>query len=201
MKFIGITGGVGAGKSAILEYIKKHYVCRIYLADEVAHLVKQKGTKCYEKLVLCLGKDVLDEDGEIDKKKMAAKIFADDALLKNVNALIHPAVKEYLLTQLEEATAENKVELFFVEAALLIETGYKAIVDEMWYIYADRNVRRERLMQTRGYSAEKVDNIMKQQLSEEEFRQAADFVIDNSTTLEETYRQIDEKLEAYTWRE
>ena len=201
MKFIGITGGVGAGKSALLEYIRKHYLCRIYLADEVAHLVKQKGTDCYEKLVECLGPDVLDEDGEIDKKKMAAKIFSDDALLKKVNSLIHPAVKEYLLEQLRILKSEKDVELFFVEAALLIETGYKALVDEMWYIYADENVRRDRLMKSRGYTSDKVDSIMKQQLSEEKFREAADFVIDNSSNLEDAYHQIDKKLEAYTWRE
>lgn len=201
MKFIGITGGVGAGKSALLKYIEKHYKCRIYLADEVAHLVKKKGTACYEALVECLGKEVLDEDGEIDKKKMAAKIFADEELLNKVNGLIHPAVKEYLLEQLKIASMDEEVELFFVEAALLIETGYKALVDEMWYVYAEENIRRQRLMESRGYSPEKVENIMKQQLSEKQFKEAADFVIDNSFTLESAYRQIDRRLEAYTWRE
>ena len=76
MRLIGVTGGVGAGKSSILEYIKKHYKCRIYLADEVAHLVKEKGENCYYRLVELLGEEVLNpENGQIDKKKMAAMIF------------------------------------------------------------------------------------------------------------------------------
>ena len=75
MKFIGITGGIGAGKSEILSYIRKHYICEIYLADEVAHLVKEPGTKCYEKLIELLGKEILSPDGQIDKGKMAGRIL------------------------------------------------------------------------------------------------------------------------------
>ena len=198
MRFIGITGGVGAGKSEILRYIQKNYLCEIYLADDVAHEVKKKGTACYEKLVALLGKDVLQEDGEIDKKKMAAKIFADKSLLEKVNALVHPAVKEYLLDHLMKARAAGKVDLFFVEAALLIEAGYGEFVDEMWYIFAQQSVRRKRLKEARGYSDEKIEQIMKAQLSEEEFRANCDFVVDNSGDLEKTYEQISRRLEAYT---
>ena len=101
-----------------------------------------------------------------------------------------------------EAALENPdIELFFVEAALLIEAGYKELVNEMWYIYADSNVRRKRLMYSRGYSEEKIQNIMDNQLTEEEFREACDFVIDNSGLLADSYRQIDKKLEAFTWQE
>ena len=194
MKFIGITGGVGAGKSSILEYIRANYPCEIYLADEVAHEVKKPGTKCFQKLVKLLGKDVLDETGDIDKKCMAAKIFADDTLLEKVNAIVHPAVKEYLLNRLEEAKGKGKVKLFFVEAALLIECGYGQLVDEMWYVHAKKSVRKKRLMESRGYSAEKVKQIMAAQLSEEEFRKNSDFVIDNSGELEDAYKQVDLRI-------
>ncbi|MCR5499606.1 MAG: dephospho-CoA kinase [Acetatifactor sp.] len=194
MKFIGITGGVGAGKSAILTYIREHYPCEIYLADEVAHEVKKPGTACFRKLVQILGKDVLNEDGDIDKKRMADKIFADETLLLKINAIVHPAVKEYLLKKLEKARKKGTVKLFFVEAALLIECGYKELVDEMWYIYAKKSVRKERLMQDRGYSEEKVRQIMAAQLTEKEFRAGSDFVIDNSGELEKAYRQIDRRL-------
>ena len=127
--FIGITGGVGAGKSAILAYIKKHYRCEIYLADEVAHEVKEPGTVCYKRLVDLLGAGILAKDGQIDRAAMAAKIFADASLLEQVNGIIHPAVREYLLERLEAAERNSDVELFFVEAALLIEAGYKELVD------------------------------------------------------------------------
>lgn len=201
MKFIGITGGVGAGKSEILSYIRKHYLCEIYLADEVAHEVKRKGMPCYHRLVELLGEDSLAPDGEIDKGIMAQKIFAEESLLEKVNAILHPAVKEYLMERYRRALAEGKAELFFVEAALLIECGYGTLVDEMWYIYADEAVRRERLKKARGYSDEKIDQIMQAQLGEEQFRAGSDFVIDNSGDLEWTYRQIDERLEAYKWQQ
>jgi dephospho-CoA kinase len=201
MRFIGITGGVGAGKSKILAYIKSHYLCEIYLADEVAHLVKKKGTECYERLVELLGLEILGEDGEIDRLVMAERIFRDADTLEQVNAIVHPAVKEFLLARLAEARDNPEIELFFVEAALLIEDGYGELVDEMWYIYADEDIRRRRLSEKRGYSDEKITRIMDSQLSEKRFQKECDFVIDNSGELAESYRQIDKKLEAFSWRE
>lgn len=197
MRFIGITGGIGAGKSEILKFIREHYKCEIYLADEVAHLVEQPGTGAYEALLKLLGRDVAGADGQIDKGAMASRIFGVPALLKQVNDIIHPAVKEFLLKRLEAARQAGETELFFVEAALLIEGGYLGLVDEMWYVYADEAVRRQRLKASRGYSEEKISRIMASQLSEERFRENCDFVIDNSGELAESCRQIDERLAKY----
>lgn len=200
MKIIGITGGVGAGKSEILSYIKKHYFCEIYLADQVAHEVEKKGTSCYYQLVELLGEDILAPEGEIDKKQMANKIFLTPGLLEKVNDLVHPAVKEYLLDKMDKAKNKPEVELFFIEAALLIECGYGSLVDEMWYIYAEEQVRLHRLMENRGYSLEKSKAIMSKQLSHDMFLQNSDFKIDNSGELSESYKQIDQKLEDFSWR-
>lgn len=201
LHFIGITGGVGAGKSELLQYIKKHYKCKIYLADEVAHEVKKPGTKCHAQLVELLGPDIEAAGGQIDKGKMAEMIFADPGLLERVNAIIHPSVKDYLLAEYERAERNQEVELFFVEAALLIECGYGQLVDEMWYVHAGAEVRRERLKSARGYSEEKIAQIMSSQLTETGFRSASDFIIDNSGDLQDSFKQIDERLEAFTWQE
>ena len=201
MRFIGITGGVGAGKSEILDYIRKHYSCEIYLADQVVHLVKQPGTKAYQALLSLLGQDVAGRDGLIDKGLMADRIFADPSLLEQVNGIIHPAVKAFLLERLERARVAGQVDFFFVEAALLIEGGYLALVDEMWYIYADEAVRRQRLKASRGYSEEKIARIMSSQLGEAQFRESCDFVIDNSGELAESCRQIDRRLSGLKCRE
>lgn len=200
MRLIGITGGVGAGKSEILQYIKKHYKCEIYLADQVAHEVQSPGQPCYQKIVELMGAGILQDDGTIDRAKMASRIFIEKELLLKVNALVHPAVQNYLLDRVKEAGQNPEVELFFIEAALLIETGYKEIVDEMWYIYADEKVRRNRLEANRGYTPQKITQIMDKQLSEEAFREACDFVIDNSGVLEDSFRQIDERLKTYSRR-
>lgn len=201
MRLIGITGGVGAGKTTVLEYIRAHYRCRIYLADEVAHVVKEPGQPCYQALVSLLGGEILEEDGRIHKGRMAERIFRDEGLLERVNAIVHPAVRDYLLEKIEEARREGQVELFFIEAALLIECGYGEIVDEMWYIHASEEARRKRLAESRGYSPEKIEQIMGNQLTETEFREGSDFVIDNSGAPEESYRQIRGRLEGYTWRQ
>ena len=201
MRFIGITGGIGAGKSKILGYIKQQYRCEIYLADEVAHLLKQPGTGCYKALLALLGPDAAGADGQIDRQVMADRIFAAPRLLEQVNEIIHPAVKAFLTERFKEAENAGKVELFFVEAALLIEAGSGAMVDEMWYVYAEEAVRRKRLRLLRGYSEEKISHIMSHQLTEERFRENCDFVIDNSGSFQESCRQIDRKLEAFTWQE
>lgn len=197
MKVIGITGGVGSGKTALLNYIRQNYKCRILLADETAHKVKEPGQSCYEKLVMLLSPDILNEDGTIHKGKMAARIFESKELLTQVNQIIHPAVKERILEEIKKAKEAGGIDFFFVEAALLIECGYLNLVDEMWYIYAREEIRRKRLGASRNYSDEKIDAIMKSQLSEEGFRQHCTFVIDNNGDLEAACRQIDRKLGEY----
>lgn len=94
----------------------------------------------------------------------------------------------------------RKILLFFVEVTLLIENGFDKICDEMWYIYTEESVRRERLTRSRGYSAEKINAIMRGQLSENVFRKNCQVVIDNSGSLAESIRQIDQILEAYQWQ-
>lgn len=196
MKLIGITGGVGAGKSAILSYLQENCNCRVELADLIAHKVKEPGQPCYKALVELLGQEVLDADGTINKGRMADIIFSDDEKLTAVNAIIHPAVKTYFLEEVEKERNIGKIDYFFLEAALLIEDGYEKIMDELWYIYATPDVRVKRLKESRGYSEEKIQSIMAEQLSDEEFRKACAFVIDNSYSLNETYEQIDRKLRA-----
>jgi dephospho-CoA kinase len=199
MHSIGITGGVGAGKTEILKYIRKHYLCEIYLADEVANEVKEPGHPCYDQLLKLLGKGILDKEGKIDRIAMAAKIFMNKALLDKVNALIHPAVREYLLEKIKLGKENPGLELLFIEAALLIEAGYKDKVDEMWYIHADESIRRQRLAEDRNYSQERITQIMQRQLEEETFRRECDVVIENNGSLEDCYRQVDRRLEAFTW--
>lgn len=194
MLTIGITGGVGCGKSKVLEYIKNNYNCKIILSDDVANQIKEPGEACYEPLIKLLGNDILGEDSYIDKKKMAAKIFADESLLQKVNDILHPAVKEYILATKADEAKKGEIDYLFVEAALLIECGYNEHVDEMWYIYASVQERTRRLKESRGYSDEKIKAIMDAQLSEEQFRAGSDFVIDNGGSLESTYEQIRTKL-------
>ena len=194
MKIIGITGAIGAGKSEILSYLKLRYECFVLEADKVAHQLMQPGEMVYQELIALLGADILLENHEIDRKKMAEKIFSNPDFLIKVNSLVHPAVKRRIKEEIVRESANGRT-YFIIEAALLIEDHYDEIVDELWYIYATKEEREQRLIKARGYSKDKIISIEIQQRSEEEFRRACDFVIDNNGTLAETYAQIDKKME------
>ncbi len=190
MRTIGITGGVGAGKSAVLEYLKNKYQAYLIVADELAKELEEPGGVCYDELVMEFGKRILSEDGKIDKKAFAELIFSDSKALSKVNAIVHPAVKREILKRMEDQR-ESGTKLFVLEAALLIEEGYDRILDELWYIYAPEEVRRERLRTTRGYPDEKIDAIILSQKSEEEFRLVCRYTVDNGGTLAEMQMQVD----------
>ncbi|MFI3238256.1 MAG: dephospho-CoA kinase [Lachnospiraceae bacterium] len=191
MKVIGVTGGVGSGKTTLLQEIQKKYSCKILLADVIANELKQKGQVCYNPLVKLLGNVVLDENAEIDKLKMAGLIFANEKLLEQVNEIVHPAVKEYILSEIDSVENQNQYEFLFVEAALLIEAGYKDYLETLWYIHARYDIRVARLQQGRGYSSQKIQSIVSKQLSEELYQNNSDIVIDNSGELSLTMMQID----------
>ncbi len=197
MKTIGITGGVGAGKSLVLNYIKNHYCAKIYMADDIANLLKEPGQSCYQPMIDLLGEDILDADKCIDKAKMAERIFSEGDLLQKVNAVIHPAVKAYVLSEIDTEHKKGEHDFFILEAALLIEEHYDEILDELWYIRADEEVRSERLKASRNYSDDKIRNIMNNQMSDAVFMEHCKVIIENNGDLEKTFRQIDEKLGEY----
>ena len=196
MKFIGITGGVGAGKSAILDYLSKKENTRVMLADEIAHELMEPGTACYQELAKAFEhEDFFFEKGGFDRGKLAAVIFSDPQKRQQLNEIVHPAVKEYVLEQVQ-IEKNNHLSILVLEAALLIEEHYDTICDELWYIYTTRENRRSRLKASRGYSDEKIDGIFASQLSEEEYQNACRVVIDNNSTLEKSYEQIEQALQS-----
>ncbi|MBO5259103.1 MAG: dephospho-CoA kinase [Agathobacter sp.] len=198
MRFIGVTGGVGAGKSAILSYLEQKPRTKVMLADEIAHFLMEPGTDCYEALRKEFASEpIWQEDGHFDKEALGKMIFSDPDKRDRLNGIVHPAVKEYVRQQQKLESEKGELDLLILEAALLIEEKYNEICDELWYIYTDSNIRRLRLKESRGYSDEKIDNILASQLSEEEYRKACQFVIDNNGTFEESAAQIENALRRY----
>ena len=190
MRVIGITGGVGAGKSSVLSVLEKECACRIIIADEAAKKLQEPGKECFRELVSAFGDVILDSEGRIDKAGLAKVIFDDPGARQRVNSIIHPAVNKYITDVINEERQKNSVEFLFIEAALLIECGYDDICDELWYVYAPEGSRRERLKETRGYSDEKITSILEAQLSEEDFRKHCDEVIDNDADEESMTEEI-----------
>lgn len=193
MLTIGITGGVGAGKSLIMDILQNRYGAFVLKADEAAHLLEEPGEDCYNKLLDTFGNGILAKDGHIDKFKFASLIFSDEDKLKAANAIIHPAVRVYIIDAMERERAKG-TGIFALEAALLIEEHYDEILDELWYIYVPVDIRRQRLKSSRGYTDEKINNIFSSQLPEEVFRKYCRYTVDNSGSVEHTSDQIDALL-------
>jgi dephospho-CoA kinase len=195
MKFIGITGGVGAGKSAILSYLAEKPGVRVMLADDIAHELMEPQTACGREIAETFAdEDIFSGDGSFDRGKLAACIFGDAAKREILNGIVHPAVKEYVRKQLDLERQRGQLSWLFLEAALLIEEHYDAICDELWYIYTSEANRRARLAASRGYSDAKIDGILKSQLDEAEYRAHCSVVIDNNGTPEQAFEQIDKCL-------
>lgn len=194
MKTIGITGGVGSGKSEVLRFLEETYGAVVCEADKMAHQLQMAGTHCYEKIVEYFGEEILGPENEIDRQRLGAVAFADPEKLQFLNRLIHPEVKKSFLKQMEEENGRG-TKLLIIEAALLLEEHYEEICDELWYIYTEKDIRINRLKEARGYTEERCEEIMQNQNPDEVFRAKCDRVIDNSGNFENTKRQIEEILE------
>ena len=195
MKIIGITGGVGAGKSTVLDHLEKQYNACVLQADKIGHLVMEPGGICYGQVIALFGKQIIKNDKTIDRKMVSDVVFAHEEMRQKLDDIIHPAVISYILDKIEEQKKAGCT-LMIVEAALLLEDHYDAFCDKVWYIHTDQEIRIERLMSSRGYTREKAENIIARQATEGFFREHADYIIQNNGDLDETWRQIEEGIRA-----
>ena len=190
MKVLGITGGVGAGKSTVLAYLQALPGVRVVQADEVGHLVMEPGTDAFRKIREHFGTGILTGDGKIDRAALARIVFSDSRELDWLNSVIHPAVKQWIRGEIRKAESGGDCRLFVIEAALLIEDHYEELCEEFWYIYTKPELRRERLKASRGYQDEKIDAIFANQQTDAVFRSCCQEVIDNSKSPEDTVNQV-----------
>ncbi len=195
---VGVTGGVGCGKSAVMDILKEEFGAEIILADNVGHEVMDPKEDSYLRIIEHFGTDMISDNGEIDRKKLGAYVFNNEAELEVLNSIIHPAVKKRILERIEKISEESAGEPFIaIEAALLLEDNYDEICDKIIYVYADEEVRRQRLKESRGYSDDKIDSIMKNQMSEEEFTKRCDDLLDNSKDIAFTRNNLQKIVDKY----
>ena len=193
---IGITGGIGSGKSVVTSLLKEKFGVAVIDTDGVGHEVSEKGRPAYVKIVETFGNTILTEDGSIDRKKLGSLVFSNKELLQKLNDIVHPVVEAEVDRRIAEFTKKN-YKYIALETALLIKVGYNRKCDKIWFIYADEETRLKRLYINRSMEREKAVKIFESQNSEKEFRETADDVIDNSGTEEEVEVQIKNILESY----
>lgn len=195
MKVYGITGGAGTGKSEVIKMLQQNFGGCVIMSDEVARELMQKGNISYQLIVEYFGRDILMDDGEIDRKKLADHVFNNKEALEKLNSMTHPYVKDEIRKLIAEAEASSDCRFVALESAILLECGYEDICDEFWYVYTKPEIRRQRMKETRNYSDEKVDSVMRNQQPDEVFFEQCSFVIKNNTTLSDVYAQLKEKLD------
>ncbi|NLZ81527.1 MAG: dephospho-CoA kinase [Clostridiales bacterium] len=190
---IGITGGVGSGKTFISNILKEEFGGILLNADKIGHRVIEMGYPAYDLIVKEFGEGILNKDKGINRKILGQLVFTDEDKLKKLNQIIHPAVKEFIKKEIKQIKDLYENPLIVVEAALLIEDNYHEICDQLWFVYTDEKTRRKRLKDNRGYSDKQIDNIMKNQLSVEEYIEKTQVSIHNNS-LEETLNDIKRAL-------
>ena len=184
---IGITGTISAGKSSVSKIIKD-LGFMVYDTDQIVHDYYEKDAVLYDQIIDLLGKEILDEKLEIDRKKIAYKVFNDKSLLENLESLIFPQVRKDIETLSEDDA------LTFFEVPLLFEAQYDDIFDFIIVVDAKEKTRIQRAM-NKGLELEDIENRMKRQLSAEEKRNRADFIIENNHDMESLKEEVQEVLE------
>src|SRR6185503_11248903 len=171
---IGLTGPIGAGKSTVAA-ILRGLGAKVLDADALVRDEQSRGTLGYSAIVQVFGTKVLGEDKEIDRAKLAAEVFGDPAKLAKLERIMHPRVIARIL---EARKMLREGEVLVVEAIKLLESGLRNVCDEIWVVIAPREVMLERLA-ARGVGRAEAELRLRNQYSEEEFRSAADVIIEN----------------------
>lgn len=189
-RVIGLTGGIGSGKSTVVRRLVELGALALD-ADKVGHEIYLPGTPGFLAVVDTFGHDVLAPDGTIDRKVLGAKVFGDSAALARLNAIAHPRIAAAIRERLDRLRAAGETRPVVVEAAVLIEAGWKPLVDEVWVVVAPPPVAIERLARDRGLSREEAARRIAAQLTNEGRAAHADVVITNDGALDDLVKEVD----------
>jgi dephospho-CoA kinase len=184
MLVIGLVGGIGSGKSVATAMLAE-LGAEIINADLVGHEVYEPGKPGFDAIVAEFGSDVVGPDERIDRKRLGALVFADSTRLARLNAIVHPLIRAEIERRVQQARVKGEARAVVVEAAILLEAGWRSLVDQVWVISARREDVLARLAAQRGMGVDETDARMAKQMTDAERRAAADVVIENSGSLDE----------------
>ena len=215
---IGVTGGIGSGKSLVMEILEEEHGAMIILSDQVAHELMEPGAKSYQDILAAFGEEILKEDRTIDRTKLSAIVFSDPDKLSKLNGITHPnaiqEIRDRMAAFAREAApraGQNETDdpvsittrdqgqdlrIIAVESALLLEAGMDQDFDSFWYVWADPEVRVKRLMEGREYTEDRARAVMASQKDDSYYRDRCQVVIDNSAGRQETAAQVDRAIQA-----
>jgi dephospho-CoA kinase len=187
VKLIGLTGGVGSGKSTVAAMLRE-LEAAVVDADEASHAVYEPGTPGFAAVVREFGDDYV-RDGRIDRKHLGELVFKDADARRRLNAIVHPLVRDWMAARTVEAAGRG-AEVVVQDVPLLFENGLGDLFASVVLVYVPEDVQVERLVNGRGFTPERAREVIAAQMPIEEKRRLAQHVIDNRGTLEETREQV-----------
>jgi len=186
---VGLTGSIAVGKSFVLSVLKE-LGCEVFDADKIAHTVMEVGRPAYQDIVREFGESVLAGDRSIDRLKLGAIVFSDEARRKRLNEIVHPRVIEAQNDKLREVEDGDPSAIAVVDAALMIESGGYKRFDKLIVVFCDRETQVERLMRRNSITREDAERRIAAQMSSDEKRRYGDYEIDTSGSMEETRQRV-----------
>ncbi|MDD3169551.1 MAG: dephospho-CoA kinase [Eubacteriales bacterium] len=193
MKVIGLTGGIGSGKTTVTDYLTSRGF-HVLDADKIAREIVLPGSEILIQLAAVFGSEILLEDGNLNRKKLGAIVFSDAEKKKTLDALMHTRILELIHERILLFREKGEKKVIFIDAPLLFETGLDSSVSEIWVIDVDDETRIERIMERDGLNREDIEKRISTQMAQEEKNRWADVILDNSGDQKMLYRQIEELL-------
>jgi dephospho-CoA kinase len=191
MKTIGLTGGIGSGKSTVSQ-ILAGLGAFVIDADKVGHEIYLPGKEAWQQVTAAFGRDILAADQTIDRKKLGAIVFSGDEARRKLNAIVHPLMFKDIARRITEKRAEGFTRPIVVEAAILIEANWLPLVDEVWVVVAGKSAVVQRVAAQRGLSAQDTEARIASQLSDAERLKHASLVITNDGSPEDLQKRVRE---------
>ena len=181
MLVIGLTGSIGTGKSEAARQLEI-LGASIISADQVGHEAYTPNTEAWEQVVSAFGDDILQDDKDIDRRKLGAIVFSDPSQLEKLNAIMHPRMARMVSDKIEVLRGQG-VKVVVVEAALLFEAGWDTLVEEVWVTDSSEDIVVGRLKERNGLSEEEAKKRINSQMGRAERIERSDFLIDNSSDM------------------
>lgn len=186
---IGLTGGIGTGKSTVARMLAE-LGAEVIDADRVGHEAYRPGSEGWKRVVAAFGREIVAGDGTIDRKALGRRVLADPQALAQLNAIVHPLMEAAIRDEIQARQARAPDVPVVLEAAVLLEAGWRPLVDRVWVVTARPEQALERVCSERGLTREQAERWRARQLGEAERLAAADLVIENTGTIDELRERV-----------
>jgi len=178
---VGLTGGIGSGKSTVADIFSRLGIT-IIDADNIAHQITQSGSESFKEIILLLGEEFIDADGGLNRKKIAQTVFSDPSIKIALEKILHQKIKQRMAQEIEQAKDDKYI---ILAIPLLLESNFTDLVDRIVVIDADDDTRIRRTQQRDGRSEEQIRQIMNNQIGRDDRLRHADDILENNGNLED----------------